>query len=261
MKKYGTAAVFLVVCLLLIGAAPILPTVDFYVNDAANILIDRHKDTMMAASSGLEQQSGTQLVLLTLPSLEEQGYDDLETFAHDVFTSWEIGGRKEENGLLIVAVKSPAACTVRVGKAFAGAITPAQINEVCQTVVATMQKGNATKALMDLYSALSLRVYEILELEPPNGEITRQAAASNRLPYLLLAGVFLVVARSYRVSRKYRSRYGGFSHKRRRQFSRQQRDEDAMESSRVPELYDRIGREKTADSSWEPAEQQEGAEQ
>lgn len=259
MKKYCFVAVSLLLCLLLIGAAPIFPTVDFYVNDAADILIDQHKETMMAASIGLEQQKGTQLVLLTLPSLEEQGYDNPYTFADDVFTAWEIGGRQEENGLLIVAVKSPAACTVRVGKAFAEEITAAQIEAACQTVVATMQKGNATKALMDLYSALSLRVYEILELEPPDPGMTRQAAASSRLPYLLLAGVFVVVARSYRVSRKYRSRFYGYS-RRRRQFSRPLRDEDAMQTNPMPQLYNRIGREKTTDSLRESVDQQEGAE-
>ena len=258
MKKHGTVAVLLLVCLLLMGAAPILPTVDFYVNDAANILIKKHKEAMMATSLGLERQSGTQLVVLTIPSLEERGYDDLEAFADDVFTTWEIGGREEENGLLIVAVKSPAACTVRVGKAFADYFTAVQIQEACEVVVDTMQKGNATKALMDLYAALSLRVYEILELDPPNAELSRQAAASDRLlPYLLLAGVFLVVARSYRVSRKYRNRFGGYSPKR-KQFSHRQRDEDASRSGRVPDIYNKIGREKTADSL--STEQQEGAE-
>lgn len=259
MKKLFLTAVLLLFCLLLMGAAPIFPTVDFYVNDAAGILIQQHKDTMMSASAGLEQQSGTQLVVLTLPSLEEQGYDDLSAFADDVFSSWEIGGRQEENGLLIVAVKSPAACTIRVGKTFAGEITPAQIEAVTQNVVATMQKGNATKALMDLYSALSLRVYEILELEPPHAGAVEAAASHSRLPYLLLAGVFVVVARSYRVSRKYRNRYGRYSRKR-KQFSRSKRDEDAIRAGKVPDLYDRIGREATADASWEPDQEQKGAE-
>ena len=259
MKQYLLPPVLLLFCLLLMGAAPIFPTVDFYVNDAAGIIIDQHKDTMMKASAGLEQQSGTQLVLLTLPSLEEQGYDDLSAFAGDVFTSWEIGGRQEENGLLIVAVKSPAACTIRVGKTFAGEITPAQIEAVTQNVVATMQKGNSTKALMDLYSALSLRVYEILELEPPAAGAVEAAVSRSRLPYLLLAGVFVVVARSYRVSRKYRNRYGRYSRKR-KQFSRSKRDEDAIRAGKVPDLYDRIGREATADASWEPDQEQKGAE-
>mgnify|MGYP001360602839 CR=1 FL=1 len=258
MKKYGTIAVFLLVCLLLMGAAPILPTVDFYVNDAANIIIEKHRETMMTTSLGLERQSGTQLVVLTIPSLEERGYDDLEAFAEDVFTSWEIGGREEENGMLIVAVKSPAACTIRVGKAFADEFTAAQIQEACAVVVDTMQKGNATKALMDLYAALSLRIYEILDLDPPNAELSRQAAASDRFfSYLLLGGAFLVVARSYRVSRKYRNRFGGYSPKR-RQFSHRRRDENAFRSDRAQDIYNKIGREKTADSL--STEQQEGAE-
>ena len=112
---------------------------------------------------------------------------------------------------------------------------------------------------MDLYSALSLRVYEILELEPPNGKLPGRPPLTV-CPTCCWRECFWWWPAPAGEPQIPQPLWRLFA-KRRRQFSRQQRDEDAMESSRVPELYDRIGREKTADSSWKPAEQQEGAEQ
>lgn len=259
MNRLRSAALPLLLCFLLMGAAPILPTTDFYVNDAAGILIEEHKNTMMTVSAGLEEAAGAQLVILTIESLESMGYDDLYAFADDIFTSWAIGGREEENGILIVAVKDPAACAIRVGKPFAEEITAGQIVSVTENVVATMRKGNSTKALMDLYSALSLRVYEILGLEAPDQEEVESAAARNYAPYIIVAGGLLIVGRTYRVNRKY-GKIGKKQPYKRRRFSREQGDDDMRDIKSMPSLYEKIGREPTGESRPEDSGGQGGDE-
>ena len=138
-EKYGTAAVFLVVCLLLIGAAHSSHR-GFYVNDAANILIDRHKDAMMAASSGWSSKVEHSWCFLPFPLWKSRGMTTLKPCPRCLYL---LGNRRTKGR------KRPVDCGGQIpcrlyrpgGKSLCRCDHPAQINEVCQTVVATMQRA------------------------------------------------------------------------------------------------------------------------
>lgn len=249
MKKAVAAALCLLLCPLLLGAvtAPILPTTDYYVNDAAGIISDDHKSAMLRVSQGLAESQAFQLVVLTVPSLEGMGYTDINLFADDIFLSWEIGGRQEENGALIVIVKEPANGAIRVGKPLAQEITPSQAYAAVEEILPTMQRGNASKATMDLYQALVVHLYDIWGLELPQGETPEAAPSRSYTMYAIVAIAIIAVARSFRVSRKYQRRYGKGFTRPRRHYGTEARDDEMREIAPVPDYYEAVGKESTAD--------------
>lgn len=229
------------------GPAPILPTTDFYVNDAAGILADPHKETMMSISAGLEEEQGIQLVVLTVPSLESMGATDPDALANLIFESWEIGGRQEENGILILGVKEPASCAIRVGETYAQDITFSQAQAVVEEVIPMMRKGNSSKALMELYSALTLRLYDIWGVEPPAAEGSKEGVTPSYFMFALMGVALIVVASSFRVSSKYRKKYGSRYARPRKSYSATVIDDEMREARPMPDYFNEIGRRPTLD--------------
>src|SRR5574337_1799783 len=90
----------LVACLavLLIGAALAaanFPPLTGRVVDAAKILSPIAKADLEGKLSALEQKSGIQLVVATVPSL---GGDEIEPYANALFRAWKLGEAKQNNG-------------------------------------------------------------------------------------------------------------------------------------------------------------------
>lgn len=77
------------------------PDPGFYVTDEAGVLSTDTKDHIRAVSADLEAQTGAQVVVVTLDSLNGR---DLETTALTILRTWGIGEATKNNGVLILLV-------------------------------------------------------------------------------------------------------------------------------------------------------------
>lgn len=67
--------------------AIVKPTTDFYVNDYAGLLDMETKNYIINANKSLYRQTGAQIVVVTIPSLEN---NSLEDYATQLFRSFGI---------------------------------------------------------------------------------------------------------------------------------------------------------------------------
>ncbi len=245
MARLWRAAAILMVCLPLLGAGLMPPTVDYYVNDAAAMVNEEHRASMLELARSLDKGYGAQLVLLTVPSLDELRYEqDAAALAGEIFFDWEVGGRTEQRGVLILAVGDPAGCAVHVGDGFAGELTPAQARAAANQTAEEIAAGNPSQALLDLHTALAARLGEILGVDAATQADTVTAQLAS--PIVVLAVVAIAVARSFRVSGKYRRRFGkGYVYKR-RVFAHRHGDGAAPVRGRS-QHFDSVGMEPTRD--------------
>lgn len=153
MKK--TAAILtalLLVAAALCGAAYPSPTSDFFVNDYAGVLSRDTKAYIMDKSASLEQETGAQIVVLTVKSLDGE---DPETYALNVGRQWGIGDKDKDNGLLVLLAPDDGEIRVEVGRGLEGALNDAKVGRMIDTyALDAYKRGDFDAGTRELYNAL-----------------------------------------------------------------------------------------------------------
>jgi uncharacterized protein len=98
------------------------PALTGRVVDQADILSPAVRTDVATQSKELEEKSGIQLVVATVPSL--QG-GDIETFANQLFRAWELGQAQKNNGILLLVAPNERKVRIEVGYGLEGTLTDA----------------------------------------------------------------------------------------------------------------------------------------
>jgi uncharacterized protein len=104
------------------GATPDFPELTGRVVDRAGLLSQRDQAEVEAALAQLEQTTGDQLVVVTLPSL--QGLP-IEEFGYQLGRHWGIGQAGKDNGALLIVAPEERSVRIEVGYGLEGELTDA----------------------------------------------------------------------------------------------------------------------------------------
>jgi uncharacterized protein len=118
MRKLLFLLTFLFVASLC-GAAEI-PTLRGHVNDYASMLSPGTAQRLEAELASFEQSDSTQIVVLTIPSLQGAV---LEDYSIKVVEAWQIGQKGKDNGALLLVVKNDRKVRIEVGRGLEGKLT------------------------------------------------------------------------------------------------------------------------------------------
>lgn len=164
MKKQRLLlAACLVPAVVLLCGAGVEPTTQFYVNDYAQVLEQSTEDFIMEHSPSLAQETGAQVVVLTVPSLDGKSPDD---YALEVGRDWDIGGAQEKNGLLILLSTGDRQIRVEVGAGLEGALNDAKVGRIIDDyAVGYYGEDDFDTGTLELYKALLSQVMEEYNLE------------------------------------------------------------------------------------------------
>ncbi len=97
-----------------------VPELKGRVNDYASMISDPVKADIEAKLQQLEVAESTQIVILTVPSL--QG-DPVEDFSIRVADAWKIGHKGSDNGVLLIVSRDDHKVRIEVGKGLEGKLT------------------------------------------------------------------------------------------------------------------------------------------
>ena len=92
--------------------AIIKPNNSFYVNDSANILLNKTEEYIIKNSQFLYRNNGSQIVVVTINSLDNM---TLEEYANTLFNEWGIGNKNKNNGVLILLVLEERKSRIEIG--------------------------------------------------------------------------------------------------------------------------------------------------
>jgi uncharacterized protein len=90
------------------------------VNDLAGLLSDGLEARLGSELEALESETGAQVVVLTVASLEG---DPIEDFSMRVAETWKLGGERADNGVLVVIARDERLVRIEVGYGLEGALT------------------------------------------------------------------------------------------------------------------------------------------
>lgn len=129
-------ALVLAVCVAA-SAAPVgaleVPYLSGRVVDEAGMLSAGAEQRLTDRLSALEQETGAQVAVLTVPSLEG---DPIEDFSIRVVDTWKLGRKGVDDGVLVLVARDERRMRIEVGYGLEGAITDAQAGRVIDAVMA-----------------------------------------------------------------------------------------------------------------------------
>ena len=112
----------LVLCLGLIQASHAqlaVPSLSAHVVDTTGTLAPPQRDALEAKLSGFEQSSGSQVVVLLVPTTQPE---DIASYANRVANTWKIGRKDIGDGLLLIVAVQDRKLRIEVAKTLEGAI-------------------------------------------------------------------------------------------------------------------------------------------
>ena len=128
--------VLLILAFALIFALPAhaleVPKLQGRVNDYAGMLSPQTKNTLEQQLKAVEQADSTQIVILTVPSLQGEV---LEQFSIKVAEAWKIGQKGKDNGVILLVSKTDRKIRIEVGRGLEGTLTDLQAGRIIDNII------------------------------------------------------------------------------------------------------------------------------
>ena len=132
MKKCLFLAIFIFLCLPFTAYGLDVPRLQGYVNDYAGMISPPAKSKIEEALRAFEQSDSTQIVILTIPSLEGE---DIENFGIKVGDTWKIGQKGKDNGAILIVSKQERRIRIEVGYGLEGKLTDLMSGRIIDGVI------------------------------------------------------------------------------------------------------------------------------
>ena len=126
-RSFG-AWVFLAALQASLLAAPLKP--QGYVSDFANLLTPALKTELQALLRETEQQTGAEIALVTVPSLDGA---TVEQYANTLFKEWGIGKKGLDNGVLVLVAPAERKVRIEVGYGLEPVLPDGLAGEIIRT--------------------------------------------------------------------------------------------------------------------------------
>ena len=178
-------------------SVPPVPTRDIYVQDYASIISNDVKDDMLRMSYVLQQKTTAELVVVTVPSLENRS---VEEYALELLRQWGIGASNKNNGVLLLIAPEDRDMRIEVGYGLEGAITDGTAGAILDKMIPYFQEDDYSGGIAIAYSLLLHQIAREYDIDA--NEIFAEASTINpvSLPeplsfmdLLIVLGVFLFI--------------------------------------------------------------------
>ncbi|HEV7517826.1 MAG TPA: TPM domain-containing protein, partial [Thermoanaerobaculia bacterium] len=136
---FALAALVLLLVTLPLAARDV-PFLAGRVNDTAGMLSPAARQRIEAKLAALEQQTGAQVAVLTIDSLNG---DPLEDYSVKVAKTWKLGQQGKNNGVLLLLVKNDRKMRIEVGYGLEPQLTDLQTHVILDEIIRpAFQSGN-----------------------------------------------------------------------------------------------------------------------
>src|SRR4030043_1833724 len=134
VKFYLIALIFCVPFLFLFSSAYAfdVPKLQGYVNDYGNMISPSVRAELENELKSFEQTDSTQIIILTIPSLEGEVMEDLSI---KVAESWKIGQKNKDNGVIFLVAKQERKMRIEVGRGLEGKLTDLVSGQIIDRIV------------------------------------------------------------------------------------------------------------------------------
>ncbi len=158
-----------------------------YVNDYARLLSQTERQKLEEKLAAFEKETSTQLVIAIFDSLEGSS---LEDFSIRLADQWKIGGKKNDNGVILLIFKNDRQVRIEVGYGLEGALPDAVASQIIQNeIVPAFRAGDFDAGVGSAVDAI---------IQATRGEYTAaRAAQEDKMkaysPFIFMGLVFYFI--------------------------------------------------------------------
>lgn len=190
------APAVLLAAILLLGATQAsaldVPPLSGRVNDHANMISPQARQQLERQLAELEASDSTQVVVLTVPSLEG---DNLESFSIRVVEAWKLGRKDRDNGVLFLASRDDRKMRIEVGYGLEGVLTDVLAGRILDLAVKPRFKtGDFDGGFLVGVQAIGMAVRGEFK---GTGQTVRKKKSGGALPLILLPLAFIVFSQMF----------------------------------------------------------------
>jgi uncharacterized protein len=200
LRPVPRALIVILLAALWVGAAlaaAAFPALTGRVVDQAKILSPVTIADLERKLADLEQKSGIQLVVATVPSL---GGEEIEPYANELFRAWKLGEAKKNNGVLLLIAPNQRRVRIEVGYGLEGTLTDAVSSIIISNAIAPRFRagdfnGGVTRGVDDIITALTTDAAE-WKPKPTDMRAEHDASLLDTLaPFLIFLFIMFVISR------------------------------------------------------------------
>lgn len=164
-----------------LAAAAAVPALRGRVNDYAQILSPGQSSSLESQLARLEQDTGHQVVVLTLPTLDGE---DIEGFGIRVAESWKIGKKGFDNGVILIVAVNDRKLRLEVGYGLEGVLPDVTANRIIRDyIVPLFRTGDFGAGIVSGITA----VEKVIRKEPlPEASRKQPQNRSSELNFIVM---------------------------------------------------------------------------
>ena len=162
---------------------------DNYVNDYAQMLSPQAKEKLNQQLRDFQNNTTTQLVVVTIPSLENQTIEDYSIHLAEL---WKIGTREHNNGIILLLSKAEHQVRIEVGYGLEGVLPDSVAEMIIQTQIRPfLTQGKIDKGVAEGIEAIIAATKNEYHADTSNLAKPTHKASMPLSLYLFLAAVGL----------------------------------------------------------------------
>jgi uncharacterized protein len=202
LKFKGFARIFLFL-ILLWAPTPAwtdgsMPKRQGLVNDFANVIPQEYENQISAVTTELLQKSGVPIVLVTMPDIGGQDYNE---YANRLYSAWGIGKKGEDRGVLIFIALKERKMRIETGYGVEGILPDGLVGEIRDRYMVPYLKENRFgEGMLNGTLAVAKVIADDAGIQltgkpPAKAPKREKRSILSFLPFLILIFFFMVLAR------------------------------------------------------------------
>lgn len=185
-----------------------------YVSDFAQVINPAHKAELERYCSRVEAQTGAQIAIVTIPTLDG---DPIEDVANSLFRRWGVGKKGKDEGVLLMFAVRDRKMRMEVGYGLEPILPDGLAGQLLDSMRPLLRQGEYGPAMLEAGHQLGSRIAQgkgiqldtsLPSRRQPQGQDV-QSLLGLLVPFLFLFLLIWIVSRSNRQRRYYRGRGGG----------------------------------------------------
>jgi uncharacterized protein len=161
-----------------------------YVSDFARVIDARSKSALEQYAARVEQATGVQMALVTLPTLEGEPIEDV---ANTIFRAWGVGHKGKNDGIMLLLSVRDRRSRLEVGYDLEPILPDGLAGSILRDMRPALRQGQYGEAMMAAAQTIGTAVAKAKNVSLDAQLPRRRRPTSTSIPWpVILGGIFLL---------------------------------------------------------------------
>lgn len=168
------------------------PKPEGYVSDFAHVIDAATKSQIEAYATNVEQATGAQMALVTIPTLDGEPIEDV---ANAIFRAWGVGEKGKDNGIMLLLSIGDRRSRLEVGYGLEPILPDGLAGDILREMRPALRKNDVGDAMIAAAETIGTTIAQAknvqLTASPPQRR--SQPETSDHVNWILIVGIVVLV--------------------------------------------------------------------